>query len=93
MTKKSRSMQYMRSGLTVLLGAGATLASSFLVSRLKEKQDAESRLDRLEQMIDDLGTTTQTQASPVSQPTFPQPPMADLGAPPKVKKAPRKPGK
>lgn len=92
MTQKSRSMQYVRSGLTILLGAGATLASSFLVSRLKEKQDSESRLDRLEQMIDDLGTTQQP-VSPVSPSTVPQSPLADLGAPPKIKKTPRKPGK
>lgn len=88
MTMKYKSMHYLRSGLTVVLGAGATLASSFLVSRLREKQDVESRLDRLEQMIDDLGTTTQT--SPVSQASVPQPPTGDLGAPQKVKRPPRK---
>jgi hypothetical protein len=57
MSMKHTGLRYLRSGLTVLLGAGATLGTSFLISRLKEKQEAESRMDRLEQMIDDLGGT------------------------------------
>jgi hypothetical protein len=57
MSMKHRGLGYLRSGLTVLLGAGATLGTTFLISRLKEKQDTETRMDRLEQMIDDLGGT------------------------------------
>lgn len=91
MTMKHRSMHYLRSGLSVLLGAGATLGGSFLVSRLRSKQEVETRLDRLEQMLDDLGGA---QAPPVSPSTVPQPPAGDLGATqPKLKKSPRKPGK
>ncbi|WP_305042147.1 hypothetical protein [Geoalkalibacter sp.] len=57
MTMKSRGFHYLRTGLTLLLGAGATLGSSFVISRLREKQDAESRMERLEQMLDDLEET------------------------------------
>jgi hypothetical protein len=47
--------RYLQSGLTVLLGAGATLGGSFLISRIREKQNVETRLDRLEQMLEQVG--------------------------------------
>ncbi|NIQ93357.1 MAG: hypothetical protein GWO11_03585 [Desulfuromonadales bacterium] len=45
---------------TVLLGVGAAVGGSFLVSRMKDKQDVADRLDRLEQM---LSETEQAQAA------------------------------
>lgn len=55
MNKMHKGKRYLRSSLSVLLGAGATLGGSFLISRIREKQDVETRLDRLEQMLDQLG--------------------------------------
>ena len=55
MTVMHKSKRYLRSGLSVLLGAGATLGGSFLVSRIREKQNVETRLDRLEQMLEQVG--------------------------------------
>jgi hypothetical protein len=50
-----KSKRYLRSSLSVLLGAGATLGGSFLISRIREKQNVETRLDRLEQMLEQVG--------------------------------------
>ena len=36
------------------LGAGGVLGGSYLLSRLKERQSLESRLDRLELMVEKL---------------------------------------
>ena len=55
MRAMNKNKRYLRSGLSVLLGAGATLGGSFLVSRLREKQNVETRLDRLEQMLEQVG--------------------------------------
>ena len=55
MRAMNKNKRYVRSGLSVLLGAGATLGGSFLVSRLREKQNVETRLDRLEQMLEQVG--------------------------------------
>jgi hypothetical protein len=55
MTKMHKGKRYLRSGLSVLLGAGATLGGSFLISRIREKQDVEIRLGRLEQMLEQVG--------------------------------------
>lgn len=50
-----RGRRYLRSGFSILLGAGATLGGSFLLSRIREKQDVETRLGRLEQMLEQVG--------------------------------------
>lgn len=42
------------STLNVALGAGVVLGSSYLFSRIKEKQEIEARLDRMEQILDKL---------------------------------------
>ena len=55
MRAMNKNKRYLRSGLSVLLGAGATLGGSFLISRLREKQNVETRLDRLEQMLEQVG--------------------------------------
>ena len=60
---KGRGMRYLYSGMTVLLGAGATLGGSYLLSRLREKQDMETRMDRLEQMFEGL-TGSQEEPKP-----------------------------
>jgi hypothetical protein len=65
MNMKHKGMRYLYSGLTVLFGAGATLGGSYLFSRLREKQDVETRMDRLEQMLEGL-------AGPKGEPKAPR---------------------
>lgn len=38
----------------VAVGAGAVVGASYIVSRIKEKQESESRLERLEQIVEGL---------------------------------------
>ncbi|NIQ96455.1 MAG: hypothetical protein GWO11_05250 [Desulfuromonadales bacterium] len=59
-----KGVRYMGSALSLLLGAGAALSSSYLASRIKEKQDVESRLDRLEQMLAELEAAQKTPKAP-----------------------------
>ena len=61
MRAMNKSKRYLRSGLSILLGAGATLGGSFLVSRIREKQDVETRLGRLEQMLEEIGEGSASQ--------------------------------
>lgn len=52
MTKGVRG--FLGSALNVALGAGAVLGGSYIVSRIKEKRDIETRLERMEQILDKL---------------------------------------
>ncbi len=45
---------YLRSALNLALGAGAALGGSYVVSRLRERQDKDATLARLEQMLAQL---------------------------------------
>ncbi|MEW6593633.1 MAG: hypothetical protein AB1413_02055 [Thermodesulfobacteriota bacterium] len=47
-------MRYVRHALKVSLGIGAALGGAYVFSRLKEKQDTEASLSRLEQMVEEL---------------------------------------
>ena len=40
--------------LNILFGAGAVVGGVYIYSRIKEKQETETRLDRMEQMIETL---------------------------------------
>lgn len=56
-TEKSgmqRGMSYFGNAMKVTLGAGVALGGAYLVSRIKEKQETESSLSRLEQMLSEL---------------------------------------
>lgn len=60
MEEKSRSgmrrgMGYFGSALKITLGAGVALGGAYVFSRVTEKQDTESSLSRLEQMLSELG--------------------------------------
>ena len=55
MRRESKGKRYLSSALSVALGAGAALGGAFLLSRVTEKQGAESRLGRLEGMLEKLG--------------------------------------
>lgn len=52
-----KGMSYFGNTLKVTLGAGVALGGAYLLSRIGEKQDTESSLGRLEQMLAELGET------------------------------------
>lgn len=52
--KKGNGMKYFSNALKVTLGAGAALGGSYLFCRIKEKQDSETSLSRLEKMMEEL---------------------------------------
>ena len=52
-------MKYLGSALRVALGAGAVLGGSYVLSRIKERQLMESRLDRLEQMVEKISSVSE----------------------------------
>jgi len=54
---KQNGMRYFSNALKVTLGAGAALGGTYLVSRVKNKQDSETSLSRLEQMLEELLAT------------------------------------
>jgi len=52
-----KGMSYFGNALKVTLGAGVALGGSYILSRIGEKQDTESSLSRLEQMLAELAET------------------------------------
>uniref|UniRef100_C6E4A5 Uncharacterized protein n=1 Tax=Geobacter sp. (strain M21) TaxID=443144 RepID=C6E4A5_GEOSM len=52
-----KGLSYFGSALKVSLGAGVALGGAYLLSRVGEKQDTESSLSRLEQMLSELAAT------------------------------------
>ncbi|HBG06144.1 MAG: hypothetical protein A2075_02480 [Geobacteraceae bacterium GWC2_58_44] len=52
-----KGMNYFGSALKVTLGAGVALGGAYLLSRVGEKQETESSLSRLEQMLSELAAT------------------------------------
>lgn len=64
-SKKNNGMKYFTNVLKVTLGAGAALGGSYLLCRIKDKQDSETSLSRLEKMLEELvetGAKTKTAA-------------------------------
>lgn len=62
---KNNGMKYFSNALKVTLGAGAALGGSYLLCRIKDKQDSETSLSRLEKMLEELietGPKTKTAA-------------------------------
>lgn len=51
---KNSGMKYFSNALKVTLGAGAALGGSYLLCRIKDKQDSETSLSRLEKMLEEL---------------------------------------
>ena len=49
--------KYLSSALRVALGAGTVLGGAFIISRIKDKQSMEARIERLEQMVQQLSTS------------------------------------
>jgi hypothetical protein len=54
MAGENRTRRYLKGFFGVAAGAGAVLGAAYLYSRIKEKQNAETRLERIEQIIDEL---------------------------------------
>ncbi len=57
----SKGMSYFGNALKVTLGAGVALGGAYLLSRVGEKQDTESSLSRLEQMLAELAEARETE--------------------------------
>ena len=57
METKNRAKTYLSSFLKIALGAGTVIGGAYVVSRIKEKQDTELRLERLEQMVEDISSS------------------------------------
>jgi len=63
MEKKGRAKGYFKTILNVALGAGTVVGGAYILSRLKEKQDVEIRLERMEQVLDELAGTEETKGA------------------------------
>jgi hypothetical protein len=68
MERGNRGRRYFRTALSVALGAGAALGGAFLVSRVTEKQGAETRMGRLEGMLEKLGEGAAEKKKPAPRP-------------------------
>lgn len=53
-----KSMFHLRSALSLALGIGSAITGSYLMNRVKEKQEVESRLDRIEAIVEKLATAS-----------------------------------
>jgi hypothetical protein len=60
----NKGFRYLGNALKITLGAGAVLGGSYLFSRISEKQDTESSLSRLEQMLEELSETATKEKAP-----------------------------
>jgi hypothetical protein len=49
-----RPKDYVRTALSLGLGAGAVVGGAYVFSRIREKQETETRLERLEQIVEQL---------------------------------------
>jgi len=57
-----KGRKYLDSALRVALGAGAVFGSAYVLSRIKERQAMETRLNRLEQMVETLSVSEEETA-------------------------------
>jgi len=60
----NKGMRYLGNALKITLGAGTVLGGTYLFSRISEKQDTESSLSRLEQMLEELSEATVKEKAP-----------------------------
>ena len=49
-----RPKDYVRTALSLGFGAGAIVGGAYIFSRITEKQETETRLERLEQIVEKL---------------------------------------
>lgn len=52
-----KAKKYLNTLLNITLGAGAVIGGAYVFDRLKEKQNTEIRLERMEQILDELAET------------------------------------
>ncbi len=65
---KTKIKTYAGSFLKFAIGAGAVIGGAYVVSRVKEKQNTEIRLERLEQILGEISESEEIKgASVVSQ--------------------------
>jgi hypothetical protein len=54
MSIANKTGRYFRSFLNIATGAGAVIVGTYVFSRIKERQEAETRLGRIEQILQKL---------------------------------------
>ena len=54
METKNKAKEYFRTFLKISAGAGAVVGGAYIFSRLKEKQNTETRLERMEQILEEV---------------------------------------
>lgn len=54
METKNTTKKYFRTFLNIAAGAGAVIGGAYIFSRIKEKQDADTRLERMEQIVEEI---------------------------------------
>ncbi len=52
--KMQDTKRYMKNLLSIMAGAGTVIGGVYIFSRLKEKQDTETRLERMEQILEEI---------------------------------------
>lgn len=60
METKIRIKKYLRTFLNIAAGAGAVIGGTYIFSRLKEKQNTETRLERMEQILEEILTADES---------------------------------
>ncbi|MBI2841233.1 MAG: hypothetical protein HYX75_23185 [Acidobacteria bacterium] len=56
--------RYFNPFLKVALGAGAVVGGAYVLSRIKDKRDSETRLERVEQIVEQILTPAETRTEP-----------------------------
>lgn len=62
-----KAKKYLNSLLNIALGAGAVIGGSYVFSRLKEKQDTETRLEKMEQILEKFAETEEIKRTRVGK--------------------------
>lgn len=56
METKNKAKNYFRTFLHLAAGAGPVIGGAYIFSRLKEKQNTETRLERMEQIVEEISS-------------------------------------
>jgi pyridoxal/pyridoxine/pyridoxamine kinase len=57
METKNKAKKYFKTFLNIATGAGAVVGGAYIFSRIKEKQDIERRLERMEQIVEEISSS------------------------------------
>lgn len=60
METANKTKKYLSSFLNIALGAGTVIGGAYIFSRINEKQNTETRLDRMEQILKWLSEETES---------------------------------